>query len=377
MARNKTAQNDDSAGLTGNGSGRTATVPRPAARVPVVSPGPGIAPGERLAGAFASVESFPVSVDARERVMEVAASATGTGDLVAAIQADLGLVMAVVRSASRASPRSGGVSTVAQALKILKPSGVLATAVAAPSFDPLGLGDPSTRDLQRIRSHALATENAMRDICLQIRVEDPAEAAVGALMHDIGRLIIVRLHPDYSPEREFARRTPEQRIKSERERYGIDHALAGGLLARRWDLPNRLAVAIERHHNENAEGLAALIGLADQVAHHRAGDAVSLDQLTRYGSRVGLDEKGLRSVLAGQTAPHSSANGPAGEPCPLSERERDALVKLSEGKVYKQIAEELNLSVSTVRTHLHNIYRKLEVVDRAQAVIKAREQGWV
>jgi DNA-binding NarL/FixJ family response regulator len=45
--------------------------------------------------------------------------------------------------------------------------------------------------------------------------------------------------------------------------------------------------------------------------------------------------------------------------------------------VYKQIALELCLSTSTVRTHLHNIYGKLGAVDRAQAVLLATERGWL
>lgn len=47
------------------------------------------------------------------------------------------------------------------------------------------------------------------------------------------------------------------------------------------------------------------------------------------------------------------------------------LQQLSEGKVCKQIAYELVVSPSTVRTHLHNIYVKLGAVDRAQAVLMA------
>ena len=57
------------------------------------------------------------------------------------------------------------------------------------------------------------------------------------------------------------------------------------------------------------------------------------------------------------------------DPCPLSSREVEVLKRLAEGKVYKQIALELSLSTSTVRTHLHNIYGKLGAVDRAQAVL--------
>ena len=58
-------------------------------------------------------------------------------------------------------------------------------------------------------------------------------------------------------------------------------------------------------------------------------------------------------------------------------REVEVLKRLAEGKVYKQIALELALSTSTVRTHLHNIYGKLGAVDRAQAVLIATERGWL
>ena len=84
----------------------------------------------------------------------------------------------------------------------------------------------------------------------------------------------------------------------------------------------------------------------------------------------------LRGVMyelpyAGQGSPRQI------EPCPLSTREVEVLKRLAEGKVYKQIALELNLSTSTVRTHLHNTYGKLGAVDRAQAVLVATERGWL
>jgi DNA-binding NarL/FixJ family response regulator len=65
------------------------------------------------------------------------------------------------------------------------------------------------------------------------------------------------------------------------------------------------------------------------------------------------------------------------ERSPLSIRETQVLALLAEGKVYKQIAVELDLAVSTIRTHLHATYKKLGVVDRAQAVIRATEMGWI
>ena len=45
--------------------------------------------------------------------------------------------------------------------------------------------------------------------------------------------------------------------------------------------------------------------------------------------------------------------------------------------VYKQIAGEMQLSVLTIRTHLHNVYRKIGAADRAQAVLTARDRGWI
>jgi DNA-binding NarL/FixJ family response regulator len=50
---------------------------------------------------------------------------------------------------------------------------------------------------------------------------------------------------------------------------------------------------------------------------------------------------------------------------------------LAEGKLYKEIAPELGVSMSTVRTHLHAVYEKMGVADRAQAVLRATEMGWL
>ncbi len=64
-------------------------------------------------------------------------------------------------------------------------------------------------------------------------------------------------------------------------------------------------------------------------------------------------------------------------PNPLTEREREVVGLLSMGKTYKQVASALQVSQSTIRNHLHNVYHKLDVVDRAQAVIVSREHGWI
>ena len=62
---------------------------------------------------------------------------------------------------------------------------------------------------------------------------------------------------------------------------------------------------------------------------------------------------------------------------PMTDRELEVLGLLASGRTYKQVARALDLSQSTVRNHLHNVYHKLNVVDRAQAVIVSRENGWI
>jgi len=59
----------------------------------------------------------------------------------------------------------------------------------------------------------------------------------------------------------------------------------------------------------------------------------------------------------------------------LTEREEEILVLVAGGKSNQQIAAQLFVSVKTVRNHVSNILLKLQVADRAQAVIRARDAG--
>lgn len=54
----------------------------------------------------------------------------------------------------------------------------------------------------------------------------------------------------------------------------------------------------------------------------------------------------------------------------LSPREKEIIGLLARGYLYKEIAEQLGISVETVRTHIHNTYEKLQVRTRTEAVMK-------
>ena len=57
----------------------------------------------------------------------------------------------------------------------------------------------------------------------------------------------------------------------------------------------------------------------------------------------------------------------------MSERELEVLRLMAAGLSNRQIASQLVLSLGTVKTHLHNIYGKLEARNRPQAVDRARK----
>ena len=58
----------------------------------------------------------------------------------------------------------------------------------------------------------------------------------------------------------------------------------------------------------------------------------------------------------------------------LTKREHEILALLAKGFLYKEIADQLGISLSTVRAHLHTVYEKLHVQSRTEAVVKFLER---
>jgi len=69
-------------------------------------------------------------------------------------------------------------------------------------------------------------------------------------------------------------------------------------------------------------------------------------------------------------------NRPAGDAFPeLTEREGQVLTLMAQGRSNQEIASALSLSSKTVRNYTSNIFAKLQVADRASAILKARDAG--
>lgn len=65
------------------------------------------------------------------------------------------------------------------------------------------------------------------------------------------------------------------------------------------------------------------------------------------------------------------------ETSPLTAREHEILSLIAKGLSFSEVADQLNISIFTVVTHVKKIYRKLQVHSRGEAVFEARQSGWL
>jgi DNA-binding NarL/FixJ family response regulator len=114
--------------------------------------------------------------------------------------------------------------------------------------------------------------------------------------------------------------------------------------------------------------------LATHIRHLRAGGSpmspvIARQLLRRWQARAGT------SAPAKPAAP--SPFGGSIRPERLSPREFEVLDLVSRGFTYVEVGSQMGVSASTVQTHIRNIYGKLDVHNKSEAVFEARNLGWL
>lgn len=94
-----------------------------------------------------------------------------------------------------------------------------------------------------------------------------------------------------------------------------------------------------------------------------------------YGGGAPISSEVATKVLSFFTNHNVILVAPGNEDYHLSEREKEILRLMADSSNYKIISEKLYISYETVRTHVKNIYKKLHVSNRGEAVMKALQQG--
>jgi len=199
---------------------------------------------------------------------------TSLNDLTEVMANDQALVARIIRVSN--SALYGGrneISILSQAvtrlgLKLIR-SLVLVSSVR--SFFPKS--DSSSQNWgQALWQHSKECGLACRRVAKLIRYEEPDEALVAGILHDIGKLVILLKLPEkYKEIRKLQSHNSKWSIDIEREILGFDHIEVGLRLMKKWKIPTNLLSGIQLHHKpelaENFKQLAYIVGFGDYLCH--------------------------------------------------------------------------------------------------------------
>lgn len=125
--------------------------------------------------------------------------------------------------------------------------------------------------------------------------------------------------------------------------------------------------------DDDAAVVAALRAGARGYLLKEAGPAEILAAVVSVAEGATVFGQGVARRITGLLA---ASRSPQSSPFPeLTEREREVLELIARGNTNSAIARQLVLSPKTVRNHISNIFAKLQVQARAEAIVRAREAG--
>jgi DNA-binding NarL/FixJ family response regulator len=131
-------------------------------------------------------------------------------------------------------------------------------------------------------------------------------------------------------------------------------------------LPATHFIMLTVYEDADAIFKSLLAGAVGYLLKGRSGSGAQVLEAVRDASRGGSP---LNSLIARKIVQHfHHQRTHSGAEHPLSMRE--VLELLSKGLPYKEIADMLGVNIETVRKHCHNIYEKLQVSSRTEAVVK-------
>jgi diguanylate cyclase (GGDEF)-like protein/putative nucleotidyltransferase with HDIG domain len=282
-----------------------------------------------VAGAIDELAEFPVLDATVLRVIALCDDQdSNAADLVDALEQDATFAANLLRfanSAARSHPIRS--KTIRQAVMLVGRRALRRLALEAATYRFLERAKGNGRaSLGQMHLHAITVALGAAACADEARV--PGETVhLSGLLHDVGKLVLPAVYGEQACDA-IARELPSgaERVLAERERFGIDHAQCGALLAERWGLPAEVASIIAWHHGgptgvgvPNQE--IACVQLADNVAGMLNGNEADHALL-----EVSLDHLGLTAaildVLAESVAAPERRTDPGGLAARVAELER-------------------------------------------------------
>jgi putative nucleotidyltransferase with HDIG domain len=151
-------------------------------------------------------------------------------------------------------------------------------------------------DLDEMWQHSILTAQiaqGLAEICYRRTGLAPDDFYACGLLHDVGKVVMLEgLGDEYLDCVRHARRTGVALHAAEEQLLGYTHVDVGSLLAQQWQLPEKVAAAIEFHHGPTAEIVAhphvGLIAIADQISYRASSSTftAALDKLAALAEKL-------------------------------------------------------------------------------------------
>ncbi len=229
-------------------------------------------------------------------------------DISRVLAADQSLVAKVLKiSNSPYYGRASEVTTLHEAITVMGFLSIRSIVVAASSHGMYDTTDPDGPE-NKLWRHSLSTAIAARKIAEHIKHPEKEEAFIAALMHDIGKLVLLEKVPDwYRRVIESVEAEGLPFFEMERRLFRFDHCDVASLLLDQWSFPKHLVRAIAKHHNPPsfARGgpvpIAHVVNLANAMAKQLKvgfdGDWEEDISGLESARLLKIDEKSLSEIL--------------------------------------------------------------------------------
>jgi len=246
------------------------------------------------------VDRLPVFPTAAHRVLSLLAdeevSLARVESVVASDQVLAGHIIQCANSAAHASLQR--VSTLRHALAWIGTDNACKV-VAAASLRPMF----ASRHLHKLWNHSIEVASTCERLATISRKADPEQAFLAGLVHDVGRLALLRL-PLAATERYL--RLMDQgcpRVLVERVLFGRTHMSIGADALRKWNFSDEIVDSVANHHapEQYPSTLSALLYLAEEWSSE-AEDLPSAFRLNFASGVTGIHADSLESLVSGPSS---------------------------------------------------------------------------